>query len=175
MSENNVMRTPRIDKITVHIGVGESGERLNNGEDILKTITQQAGVRTQAKRTLQAFSIKKLEPIGCKVTLRNDLAEKFLKTSLGIVVSNEGHLRESQFDDTGNFSFGIEEHTDFPGMKYDPNIGIFGMDVTVALIRPGYRVNRRKIKKCKIPHNHRLTKSDAITFIKDSYGMEVLA
>lgn len=175
MNENNVMRTPRIDKVTVHIGVGESGERLNNGEEILKTITQQVGIRTKAKRTLQAFSIKKFEPIGCKVTLRGELAENFLRTSLDIIAVNENKLKASQFDQTGNFSFGIEEHTDFPGMRYDPNIGIFGMDVTVSLIRPGYRISRRKIKKSKIPNRHKLTKNDAIAFIKDSYGMEVLA
>ncbi|MCL7414483.1 MAG: 50S ribosomal protein L5 [ANME-2 cluster archaeon] len=166
------MRTPKVDKLTVHIGVGESGENLNNAEEILKTIAKQQGVRTKAKRTLLAFSIKKHEPIGCKVILRGELAENFLKTGLGII---ENELKESQFDDTGNFSFGIEEHTDFPEMRYDPNIGIFGMDVTVSLIRPGYRVARRKIQKQKIPNSHKITKQDAIAFIKDSYGVEVLA
>jgi large subunit ribosomal protein L5 len=172
MTENNVMKTPKIDKVTVHIGVGESGERLNNAEDILKNITKQQGVRTKAKRTLQTFSIKKGEPIGCKVTLRGELAENFLRTSLAIV---ENQLKASQFDQTGNFNFGIEEHTDFPGMKYDPNIGIFGMDVTVSLIRPGYRINRRKITQSKIPTRHKLTPDDAIAFIKESYNAEVLA
>lgn len=169
---SNVMRTPKIDKVTVHIGVGESGERLNNAEDILQTITQQQSVRTKAKRTLQTFGIKKGEPIGCKVTLRGELAQSFLRTGLAIV---ENQLKASQFDRTGNFNFGIEEHTDFPGMKYDPNIGIFGMDVTVSLIRPGYRISRRKITESRIPTRHRLTTDDAITFIKESYGAEVVA
>lgn len=172
MSENNVMRTPKIDKVTVHIGVGESGERLNNAENILKTITQQAGVRTTAKRTLQTFGIKKHEPIGCRVTLRGDLAETFLRISLAIV---ENRLRDSQFDRTGNFSFGIEEHTDFPNMKYDPNIGIYGMDVTVSLIRPGYRVGRRKINRHRVPHSHKITNGEAIAFMKDSFGVEVVS
>ena len=171
MSESNVMRTPKVDKLTVHIGVGESGENLNNAEDILNTIAHQQGVRTKAKRTMLAFHIKKHEPIGCKVTLRGELAENFLRTSLGII---ENQLRESQFDNTGNFSFGIEEHTDFPELKYDPNIGIFGMDVTVSLIRPGYRVVRRKIQKQKVPSSHKLTKQDAITYVKGAYGVEVL-
>jgi large subunit ribosomal protein L5 len=171
MSKDNVMRSPKIDKVTVHIGVGESGERLNNAEDILQAITHQKSVRTKAKRTLQTFSIKKGEPIGCKVTLRGELAENFLRTSLATV---ENTIKASQFDRTGNFNFGIEEHTDFPGMKYDPNIGIYGMDVTVALIRPGYRINRRKITQTKIPTRHKLTPEDAITFMKESYGAEVL-
>jgi large subunit ribosomal protein L5 len=172
MSESNMMKTPKVGKLTVHIGVGESGENLNKAEDILNTISHQQGVRTKAKRTMLAFHIKKHEPIGCKVTLRGELAENFLRTSLGII---ENQLKESQFDRTGNFSFGIEEHTDFPGMKYDPNIGIFGMDVTVSLIRPGYRVGRRRIQKQKIPGSHKLTKQDAIAYIKDAYGVEVLA
>lgn len=172
MSENNVMTIPRVDKVTVHIGVGESGERLNKAEDILSEITQQGVVRTKAKRTLQTFAIKKNEPIGCKVTLRGKLAENFLKTSLGII---ENSLRESQFDDTGNFSFGIEEHTDYEGMKYDPNIGIFGMDVAVALIKPGYRIGRRKIGKRKMPNSHRMTKQSAVAFMDEHYGVEVVA
>ena len=171
MSNNNVMRTLKVHKISVHIGVGESGEHLNNAENILNTITKQTSVRSKAKRTLQTFAIKKNEPIGCKVTLRGAMAEEFMRSSLAI---NENKIRESQFDNTGNFNFGIEEHTDFPGMKYDPNIGIFGMDVSVALIRPGYRVYRRKIKQCKIPGSHKVTKEDAIDFIKNSYGVEVM-
>lgn len=59
-------------------------------------------------------------------------------------------------------------------MKYDPNIGIFGMDVSISLIRPGYRVYRRKIKQRKIPESHKVTKEDAIDFIKNSYGVEIM-
>lgn len=172
MSKDNQMRTPRVDKVMVHIGVGESGDRLNNAEKILETITKQSGVRTKAKKTLQAFGIKKNEPIGCKVTLRGELAEHFLRTSLAI---NNNTLRETQFDDTGNFSFGLEEHTDFPGMKYDPNVGIFGMDVTVAMIRAGYRINRRKVMKHKLPNSQKLKKQDVIAYMRDSYGVEVVS
>jgi large subunit ribosomal protein L5 len=79
MSENaNVMRTPRIEKVTVHMSVGESGKKLSNAEMIMQTITGQKPVRNFAKRTLPAFAIKKGEAIGCKVTLRGEKAEKFL-------------------------------------------------------------------------------------------------
>ncbi len=57
----------------------------------------------------------------------------------------------------------------------DPNIGIYGMDVTVALIKPGYRIGRRKIGKRKIPNSHRMTKQDAMAFINEYYGVEVVA
>lgn len=168
---NNAMRTPVVEKIIVHMGVGESGQHLVNAEEILRTITGQEVVRCFAKRTLPAFSIKKKEPIGCKVTLRGQKAHEFLETALGIV---ENTLVRSQFDSLGNVSFGIEEHTDFPGMRYDPNIGVFGMDVTVVIKRPGERICKRRIATRKIPANHRVTVEDSIAFLNESYGVEVI-
>jgi large subunit ribosomal protein L5 len=168
---SNTMRTPVIDKVIVHMGVGESGQHLVNAEEILRTITGQTVVRCFAKRTLPAFAIKKKEPIGCKVTLRGQKAQEFLEIALGIV---EKSLVKSQFDSLGNVSFGIEEHTDFPGMRYDPNIGVFGMDVTVVIKRPGERICKRRIATRKIPTNHRVTVEDAIVFLNESYGVEVI-
>lgn len=165
------MRTPVVEKVIVHMGVGESGQHLVNAEEILRTITGQEVVRCYSKRTLPAFSIKKNEPIGCKVTLRGPRAQEFLETALGII---EKTLTRSQFDSLGNVSFGIEEHTDFPGMRYDPNIGVFGMDVTVVLKRPGERICKRRIATHKIPTGHRVTVDDAIAFLNESYGVEVM-
>jgi large subunit ribosomal protein L5 len=167
----NPMRTPKIDKVVVHMGVGESGQTLVNAEQILQTITGQSGVRTYAKRTQPAFGIRKREPIGCKVTLRGKRAQEFLETSLSIV---ENRLDGSQFDESGNVAFGIDEHTDFPGMKYDPNIGIFGMDIMVVVTRPGYRIKDRKVESRKIPGSHKITKEDSIEFFKDKYSVEVV-
>jgi len=168
---SNIMRTPVIDKVIVHMGVGESGQHLVNAEEILRTITGQEVIRCFAKRTLPAFAIKKKEPIGCKVTLRGQKAQEFLEIALGIV---EKSLVKSQFDSLGNVSFGIEEHTDFPGMRYDPNIGVFGMDVAVVIKRPGERICKRRIATRKIPTNHRVTVEDAIAFLSENYGVEVI-
>jgi len=165
------MRIPVVEKVIVHMGVGESGQHLVNAEEILRTITGQGVVRCFAKRTLPAFSIKKSEPIGCKVTLRGQKAQQFLETALNIV---DKTLVRSQFDSLGNVSFGIEEHTDFPGMRYDPNIGVFGMDITVVIKRPGERICKRRIATRKIPTNHRVTVEDAVAFLNDSYGVEVM-
>lgn len=164
------MRTPKVDKVVVHMGVGESGQHLVDAEGILEAITGQSVIRTYAKRTLPAFNIKKNEPIGCKVTLRGKLAEDFLNLSLNIV---ENKLNDSQFDKYGNVTFGVEEHTDYPGMRYDPNIGIFGMDINVVVNRPGYRINKRRAMKHKIPSLHRVMKEDTISLFEDKYGMEV--
>ncbi|HOE45519.1 MULTISPECIES: 50S ribosomal protein L5 [Methanothrix] len=167
----NVMLEPRIDKVVVHVGVGESGQRLVNAETIMKTITKQQPVRSMAKKTLPTFNIKKKEPIGAKLTLRGKAAEDFLAIALKAAGNS---LRMSQFDQQGNFSFGIEEHTDFPGMRYDPEIGIFGMDVSVALKRAGYRIARRRVSKKKLPSRQRLGQDDTVEFIKKKFGVEVL-
>ena len=167
----NVMLEPRIDKVVVHVGVGESGQRLVNAETIMKTITHQQPVRSIAKKTLPTFGIKKNEPIGAKLTLRGKAAEAFLTTALKAAGNS---LRKSQFDMQGNFSFGIEEHTDFPGMRYDPEIGIFGMDVSVALKRAGYRIARRRVGQKKLPSRQRLGKDETIEFVQKKFGIEIL-
>jgi len=152
------------------MGVGESGEKLVKAENIMKTITGQTPIRSVAKTTQPAFSIRKGAPIGCKVTLRGKPAQKFFTTALNIVNKT---VFESQFDKSGNFSFGIEEHTDFPGMSYDPQIGIFGMDINVVLERNGIRIARRRAEQKKLPAKQRVKKDDAIAFLKKEYSVEV--
>ncbi|WP_292491071.1 50S ribosomal protein L5 [Methanoculleus sp. 10] len=166
----SAMKDVYIDKVVVHMGVGESGERLVKAEDLVKKITGQKPVRTIAKRTQPAFGIRKGAPIGCKVTLRRENAEKFVETALNII---ERHLAVSQFDRTGNVSFGIEEHTDFPGMAYDPAIGIFGMDVNVVLERRGVRIARRSVERRKLPAKQRVNQDEAIAFMRERYQVEV--
>jgi large subunit ribosomal protein L5 len=167
----NANLIPRVDKIVVHIGVGESGQRLVNAESIMKAITKQQPVRSIAKKTLPTFSIKKNEPIGAKLTLRGKAAEDFLVIALKAAGNT---LKKSQFDMQGNFSFGIEEHTDFPGMRYDPDIGIFGMDVSVALKRAGYRITMRRVGQKKLPSRQRLNKDDSVEFVSKKFGIEIL-
>jgi large subunit ribosomal protein L5 len=166
----NPMQQLSIHKVVVHMGVGESGEKLSKAEDVMKKITGQLPVKTVAKKTLPAFGIRKDAPIGCKVTLRGKKADTFIETAFSII---HRQLDLSQFDGQGNFSFGIEEHTDFPGMTYDPKIGIFGMDVNVALERKGARIARRAIERRKIPLYQKVSPKDAMAFMTERYKMEV--
>ncbi len=169
---NNPMREIRIEKVTVNMGVGEGGERLAKAEKLLEEITGQKPVRTFAKVTNQTFGIRKGMPIGCKVTLRKAKAEEFLKKAFAAI---DYKIKKESFDNEGNLSFGIKEHIDIPGMKYDPKVGIFGMDVCITMERPGYRVKRRRIKREKIPHNHRVTKEESIEFFKNKFNVKVEA
>jgi len=162
------MREPRIEKVVVHMGIGQGGRELGNAEEILAEITGQQPVRTTAKATMADFNIREGDPIGAKVTLRGDSAVEFLETALPLVSLDVG-----QFDDTGNFSFGVEEHTDFPSQEYDPNTGIYGLDVTVNMVRPGYRVAKRDKASRQIPSNHRLDPDDAAQFVRETFDVEV--
>lgn len=86
----------------------------------------------------------------------------------------DNKVSRKSFDVHGNFAFGIKEHIEIPGVKYDPEIGIFGMDVCVSLTRPGYRVKERRIGKAKVGSKHVLTPEEAIVFVKDNFGVEVV-
>ena len=162
------MRRPTVEKVVAHMGIGRGGEPLARAEEILTEITGQQPVRTTAKQTVQEFGIREGDPIGAKVTLRGAAAESFLETALPLA-----ELSAAQFDETGNFSFGVEEHTEFPSQEYDPAIGIFGLDVTVNLVRPGYRVRKRDKVARPIPKRHRLNAEDAISFLESTYDVEV--
>jgi len=162
------MREPRIEKVVVHMGVGQGGRELAQGEEILEEITGQQSVRTTATTTEMEFNIREGDPIGAKVTLRDNEAREFLETALPLV-----NLDRGQFDDTGNFSFGVEEHTEFPSQEYDPTVGIYGLDVTVNLVRPGYRVAKRDKASRSIPSNHRLTPDDAVAFVESTFDVGV--
>lgn len=159
------MRDIQIAKVVINMGVGESGKRLRDAEHVLYELTGQKPIRTIAKRT--AFGVGRGEPIGCKVTLRGDKAEDFLRRALDI----KG-ISQRNFDAEGNISFGIDEHIDFPNVKYDPEVGIFGMDISVVMERPGYRISRRKRERRKIPRGHRVAREDAISFMQE-FGAKI--
>ncbi len=81
------------------------------------------------------------------------------------------NIKPTQFDDQGNLSFGIREHIDIPGMKYNPDIGIFGMNLSVTFEKPGYRINKRKIKQKKVPAKHRISKEETLKFMEDKFNV----
>ena len=167
----NPIRTPRIAKITVNIGVGEAGEKLKKAETVLQGVTGQKPVQTLSKSTIKDWGIRELMPLGCKVTLRNKAAEKFLSDAFKI---RENRLAAYSIDDQGNFSFGVPDHTLFEGQKYDPNVGIFGMDICVTMSRVGYRIKDRRINQRKIPSRHFITGEETAKFLADKFKVEVV-
>ena len=95
-------------------------------------------------------------------TVRGPKAEEILEKGLKV---KEYELRKGNFSDTGNFGFGIQEHIDL-GIRYDPSIGIYGMDFYIVLTRPGYRVAYRKRKRGKVGAQHRVTKEEAMKWFQ---------
>ncbi len=167
----NAMREIKLDKAVINIGVGDAGERLLKAEKVLQMITGRKPIRTVAKTTNRDLGIRKGMQIGCKVTLRGKDASEFVKKAFWI---RENKIANYSFDPEGNFSFGIQDYTDFPGMKYDPEIGIFGLDVSAALARPGRRVLKRAILRSRVPKHHRITRKEGIEFVKKQFGVEVV-
>ncbi|RLI28297.1 50S ribosomal protein L5 [Candidatus Bathyarchaeota archaeon] len=164
------MTKPRIEKVTINICMGRSGEALERAMKILEQLTGQKPTQRKAKRTIKDFGIRRGEPIACTVTLRGEKALSFLEKAL-TVVGNK--VKADSIDEHGNFSFGIREHIELPGVKYDPHLGIVGMDVCVTLSKPGYRVKWRKRAASKPGGWQRLTKQEAICFLKE-LGIEVV-
>ncbi len=169
MSENP-MKQIRIGKVVVNISVGASGEPLDNAMTILRQITGQEPCQRVAKQTIRQWGIRRSEPMACLVTLRGERADAFLQRAFRAV---RNRVNPRSFDRNGNFAFGISEHIDIPGTRYDPNLGITGMDVNVTLERPGYRVNRRKRAQSKVGSAHRVTPEESMTFIAEKYGVKV--
>lgn len=166
----NKMKEIMIEKVTVNIGVGAPGERLDFAKDLIKKLSGRTPIETTAKRREPVFKLRKGLPIGAKVTLRKSSARDFLDKALS---ARRRVLSEGNFDRTGNFSFGIAEYIDFPGVKYDPAIGMFGFDVAVTLLRRGKRVETRRIAKSKVGKRHRVSKEDAIGFAKSELNAKI--
>ena len=167
----NAMREIHVDKVVVNIGVGEAGERLVKAEKVLEMVTGHKPVETISKTVNRDLGIRVGMPLGCKVTLRGEDAEEFVKRAL---VIREMRVPEYSFDKEGNMSFGISDYTDFDGMKYDPEIGIFGMDVNVVLRRSGNRITQRSLLRRRIPKHHRVDREEAIQFMKDKFEVQVI-
>src|SRR3989344_4190802 len=159
----NKMIEIRIEKITLNIGCGTETP-LDVAKQILERISESKVVITKTKKRT-TFNVPKNKAIGCKTTIRKSMNE-FLKRMLA---ARENRLKESNFDNSGNFSFGIKEYIDIPKMEYDPKLGVLGLDVCVTLERPGYRVKRKKIFK-KLGKNHTIKKEDAMKYVQEKFG-----
>jgi len=165
------MLKPKIGKVVVNISVGKSGEPLEKAAKVLKNLTGQTPCKRKAKKTIRDFGIRRGEPMACIVTLRKQRAMDFLKKVLPVI---DNKLSRESFDRYGNFSFGIKEHIEIRGVKYDPEVGIFGMDVCVSLGRCGHRVKNRRRRKAKIGSKNILKPEEAMVFVKDSLGIEIV-
>jgi len=169
--KENPMTIPLIEKVTINIGVGEAGERLGKAQSVLEDITKQKSIQTLSRTVSKDLALRKRMPIGCKVTIRGSDANQFLKNAFE---TRDNKIADYAFDKQGNMSFGIPDHTLFKSQKYNPDIGIFGMDVCITMEKPGYRIKRRRIQRRKIHHRHQIDNEETKKFFTDTFHLEVV-
>ena len=165
----NKMRGIKLEKVVLNIGTGEGGSKLNNAVKLLEKITGRQPSRRQCKVKIVKWDIRPGLEIGAMVTLRNAQAEEMFQKALNAVNHT---MRERSVSDNGNLSIGIKEYIDLPGINYDPEIGIFGMDMSCKFKRAGERISRRKKQKRKVPAHQKITKEEARKFLAEKYNVK---
>ena len=138
----NVMQIPKLDKITLNIGVGEAIQNPKALEDAVEELTLIAGQRaiiTHAKKSVSAFKVREGMAIGCKVTLRQQRMYEFFNRLVNVVLPQIRDFRgisPDAFDGRGNYSLGLTEQLIFPEIDYDRVSDIRGLNVTVVTTAP---------------------------------------
>jgi large subunit ribosomal protein L5 len=167
----NAMKTIRLEKVVLNMGVGKSGDAIEIAKRALDQISGKKSCSRDAKATQRDWGVRKGEPIGVAVTIRDEDATILLKRLLEAVGNR---LKGRSFDNFGNVSFGIKEHIDIPGIKYDPQIGILGMEVAITLTRPGFSIRLRSRHKASVGHEHRISREEAQEFLTREFGVTII-
>jgi large subunit ribosomal protein L5 len=165
------MKKISVAKVVLNMGVGKSGEPIEQAKRALEHISGQKPNTRNAKATQRDWGVHKGEPIGVAVTLRRKPAIDLIKR---LFAAKGNQIKGSSFDDFGNLSFGIKEHIDIPGVKYDPQVGILGLNVSISLSRPGFNIRFRSKHKASVGSHHRITSDEAKAFLTKEFGIEVV-
>jgi large subunit ribosomal protein L5 len=167
----NQMKEIRLEKVVLNMGVGKSGDAIEIGKKALDQISGKKSSARNAKATQRDWGVRKGEPIGVAVTVRGKNATELFKR---LLEAKGNQIKASSFDNFGNVSFGILEHIDIPGIKYDPKIGILGLDVAVSLSRPGFNIRLRSKHKAKIGKSHKISSEEAKDFLTQEFGVKMI-
>lgn len=166
----NTMRKISLEKVVLNMGIGKSGQPLETARKGLEQIINKKPNLRNSNKAQRDWGVRKGEPIGVAVTVRGSDATQLLKK---LLESKGNKINSRSFDKSGNFSFSIKEHIDIAGVKYDPKIGILGLDVAVRLTRPGFSIRVRGRHKSPIGKNHKITTDEAKSFVTNEFGVNV--
>lgn len=166
----NTMEQIQIHKVTVNISIGEVGDDVQKAADLIERLTGSDSVKTKSGDDAKGFGVRSGLDIGAMTTLRGDEAYDLLER---LFEAREDNIHINNFDAQGNVSFGIGEYINIPGIEYDPDIGMMGLEVAVTLERPGFRVKRRKEDTRPIGDSHRISPEDAANYMQEQFGIEI--
>lgn len=162
MKSQNKMREIKIEKVV--LSVGGTAEELEKGFKLLKMLTGKNPAKMISRKRIPTWSVRPKLEVGAVVTIRKN-KEELLKKMLSV---KNNVLKKKQISEN-NFSFGVEEYIEIPGVEYEREIGIRGFDVTVVFKRAGKRVGIRKIKRGKIPAKQKISKEEIIKFMEEKF------
>ena len=163
------MREIKLEKVVLICGA--TGPNLEKSQKLLELISGKKAhiIKAGSKRRIPDFGVKPFLPLGTRVTLRGKDAFEILKPLLGAI---DNRLNEKQISDN-SFSFGIKEYIEIPGIEYQREIGIRGLNVTAAFIRRGIRVKRKKIKVGRVPERQYIKPEEIIKFMEENFKTEI--
>ena len=164
------MKEIKLEKVVLNMGVGKSGDAIETAKKALDQITNKKSCNRSAKKAHRDWGVRKGEPIGAAVTVRGDDAKLLLKR---LFEAKGNNVNSRSLDEMGNLSFGILEHIDIPGIKYDPKIGILGLDVSARLMRPGYNIRIRSKHKASVGKSHKIKPAEAKEYLIKEFGVVV--
>ncbi len=162
MTDKNIMRKIKIEKVV--LSIGGTGEDLEKGVKLLKLISGKKPAKIKSKRRIPSFDVRPGLEVGTVVTLRKNLEELLTK----MLATIDNVLKKKQISEN-NFSFGVKEYIEIPGIEYQRDIGIMGFDVTIVFKRSGRRVSLKKIKRGKIPKRQVISKEEIINFMENKF------
>lgn len=154
---NNIHRVPKLEKVSVNMGVGIATQNkaiLDNAVKDLMQITGRKPIITKAKKSISNFKLRAGMPIGCKVTLRGEVMYEFLDKLISVVIPRVRDFRgvaNKSFDGRGNYTLGIKEHTVFPEIDYDKIDAVRGMDITIVTTAKTDEEGRELLRKLGMP------------------------
>ena len=162
----NPMRKIKIEKIVLSAGAVD--KELEKAKKLLALISEMKPQVIASKKRIPNFGVKPGLEVGTCVTIRGKKASQLLKRFLAAVGNT---LSDTQIS-PNHFSFGIKEYIEIPGLEYQREIGIRGLNITVVFSRPGFKVKLKKIKTGKLPKRQHITPEEIIKFMEENFQVK---
>ena len=158
----NPMRDVIMEKVV--LSIGGSGDSLEKGFKLIKLLSGRNPAKMISTKRIPSLGVRPKLEVGAVVTVRKNLHD-FLKKML---TATDNTLKRKQISEN-SFSFGVKEYIEIPGIEYQRDIGIRGLDVTVTFKRAGKRIKLKKIKMGKVPKKQNVSKGEIIKFMEENF------